>query len=279
MSKDFRDILKTLVDNIYSSDLETQKYYLPTLHKDVRGSDSYEILFKAKAFFVPNEEYVSVFGGPNAKKVGNGFYNSEGNSIWIHKIILPVIGVDSEIKGMIAYSPFVKAAKESKDLESELISRSTYTFPSAEYFEKSKYVYFIEDNFNRAVSEGYVVLTDGSFDMLSFAANGIISWSLMGSSISPIVAFCLRLVKNVFLAHDNDTAGLKLLRELQKIHPRVFSISQDAVKDADKIISDRTSTENREMSEMYLEAVRLAITEKRSVSVRYKTSKRGVKIL
>ena len=111
-----------------------------------------------------------------------------------------------------------------------------YRHSSKTLFNKSKYLFMLKDTFKNALESGYIVLTDGVFDMLSFAQNGVLSGALLGSYVSEELLAMLRLLNRVYVSIDNDEAGLKLYNQLNKGLSNVIAIKQNQFKDADDIL-------------------------------------------
>lgn len=80
-------IVKELFDRIYSEDFEAQKNFIDYICQGVRNMDS-EILYKARAIFIPNNEYLIEMGGSHVLDESNGLYE-HGECIWISNIVFP----------------------------------------------------------------------------------------------------------------------------------------------------------------------------------------------
>ena len=142
------------------------------------------------------------------------------------------MSITDEVVGMIGFDPFkYLEAHEKKDW-----SITYYSYSLSKIFDKSHYFYSAPGIFEKAIDDGYIVITDGIFDCLSLTALGYNVAALLGSLVSDAIAAQLRFVKKVIVAMDNDEAGLKLYRSLIKVHPGTCWIKQGQVKDADDIL-------------------------------------------
>jgi hypothetical protein len=258
----FGQIIEAGLNKIYTEDFEAQKFLLKTTYEQVRDSYNYDILLRAGAFLVPDETYMIKYFGEEIMAPEFDCYNYQGNCVWQNFIVFPVRDVAKRIVGFAGFDPITKLAKKV-DAESELADSNHYRYSTKSVFERSHYVYFIEDMFEKAIRDGYVVVTDGMFDTLNLVDNGINSWGLMGSLVSDEIIFYLKFVEHVFVAEDNDRAGRDLFNAISKVHRGAKYIRQNLFKDSDEAI---LSTH----SEAYLNGVRKAISEKSSLMLKFK---------
>ena len=85
----FNRIIQSCVDNIYDKDLEVQKGYLKIACNKVRSMD-YKVCLDAKAFFVPNNDYLLKYTIPDVLNEQYGVYNYEGVCLWHSNLVFPI---------------------------------------------------------------------------------------------------------------------------------------------------------------------------------------------
>lgn len=234
-------VLEFGVERIYSEDFETQKHFITTICNEVRKREL-NILFYMKAFYVPNDYYMINYFGPSIQSVNFDCYDYLGNCKWKYHLVVPIRDVMGSIVGFTGYNPYVDIANKNKKLglelsenDYELTKMARYKESSSVVMDKSKY-FICPLGLEKAINDGYIILVDGFFDSISLANEGFNSISILGSTISEYVLFCLNLVKIVYVAHDNDSAGKKVFNLAKSKHPSVHSIVQSKCKDIDDFI-------------------------------------------
>lgn len=217
--------------DIYNNDFSSQKDYIEKICKDVRNIEP-DIIYRANGFFVPNDAYLIEYFGDNCTLDGFGIYSSPECCIWLHNLVLPIYNVGNVIVGLAGFNPF----RYLEAHETQNWGMNYYTYSSKNVFAKGDYLYMLKGTFDKAYEDGYLVVTDGIFDTLSFAKEGFHSAALLGSFVSPAVLAQLRFIKTIILAVDNDEAGQELHHRLCKNLNNVVLFSQDKYKDSDDII-------------------------------------------
>ena len=91
-------------------------------------------------------------------------------------------------------------------------------------------------------------MVDGVFDSISFCYYGLNAASLLGSYLNINLAFYLKFIGKIFVAIDNDEAGLKMLHAVQRFIPHAKVIRQGYKKDADDIL--KTELRNKYISQI-----------------------------
>lgn len=222
------------IERIYNEDFEAQKDYIEKICLDVRNIEP-DIIYKAKGFFVPNDSYLIEYFGDNCILDGLGIYSTPETCLWLHNLVLPIFSVGKTIEGLAGFNPFrYLEAHETKNR-----GMNYYSYSSKEVFNKGDYLYMLPGTFEAAYEKGYLVITDGIFDTLSFAKEGFLSGALLGSFVSMTVLAQLRFIKTIILAVDNDKAGQGLYARLCKNLNNVILFSQDKYKDSDDIIKSK----------------------------------------
>lgn len=236
------------VEKIYKESLEEQTHFIQTICKDVREVDL-PILFDLKAFYVPNDEFMIDYFGAAIVSPAFDCYDYLGVCKWKYHLVLPIRDVMGTIVGFTGYNPYVdiynkqrKSLRESDKLDSmeelknkfpDIATMARYKESSSVLMDKSKF-FICPLGFDKALEDGYIILVDGFFDCLSLAQDGYNSISILGSSITEYIRFCLSLVRVIYVAYDNDSAGKNLFNRMKSIHPRVYSITQSKCKDIDE---------------------------------------------
>lgn len=226
------------IDSIYEKDLESQKHYITTTCRDLRGR-MLDILFDMKAFYVPNNEYMIEHFGHGIMNPKYDCYMFDGQCKWAHHLVIPVTDVTGKVVGFTGYNPYVKLAYEKQNRtkeEEEIAKMPRYKESSMQLMNKSKY-FLCPLGIKKAIDDGYIILIDGVFDALSLAQEGYNSFAILGSSVSEYVKFCLSFVDLIYVAYDNDYAGDKLYNTMKLAFPNTLAIRQDKCKDIDEFIT------------------------------------------
>lgn len=137
----------------------------------------------------------------------------------------------------------------SSDNSNVLKTLPKYKESSIVLMDKSKF-FICPLGLKKSIDDEYIILVDGVFDSISLAQEGYNSISILGSTISEYNRFILSLVKNVYVAYDNDGAGRRLYESLKRIHSNVYSITQSKCKDIDDFIKQYPDDFKREMSKL-----------------------------
>lgn len=256
----FSALVEEGIKKIYTEDRDMQEHYLDIFAKDVRKLKDASIFFKAEAFFVPNNDYMVKYFGQEALNPSYDMYNYDGECVWDNQIVFPIRNVVEKPVGFVGFNPFIKLQRSDENMRT---NENYYRYSTSQVFNRGRHLYCPRGVYDKAVRDGYIVLTDGVYDMWGFNEHGINSGCLMGSTISEELLFILRFVDTLFLAQDDDDAGLRVLHELKRHHPNVRYLRHNAGKDADDILKS-------DKSETYVEAVRKAISTKTDLVLRFK---------
>lgn len=232
--------LKEGIAKIYEADLESQKHYIETIGK-LRYID-FDFIKSIGGFFVPNNDYMHTHFGSIVLEGGMDLYNFDGLCKWHDHLVFPITDSLGQIVGLVGYNPLSKLMKQSNEENG-----TSYEIPH-KYSHSSKYVFtrgrylFIPLGYDKMLNSDYLILTDGVFDAISFSSLGFVSASALGSNLTKEIMFILSFVKNLYVAHDNDNAGMDFYKKIQKHFPNAKSIRQDKYKDIDEYIknTDRT---------------------------------------
>lgn len=250
------------IARIYEEDLESQKHFLHTISTVVREMENADLFFQASAFYVPNAEYLALYFGEDARNPEYDFYQWNGYCQWVNTVMFPIKDVVGDIRGFVGFDPHIKAMKR----EDSTVRENHYTYSKKDVFNRGKYLYMPDGVYSKAIEEEYILLVDGVFDMWSLHGCGFNVASLLGSNLSDEVLFQLSFIKNIYVLHDNDSAGLDLYTKLARKLPNVRYIRQNASKDADNII-------NSPYKEEYISGINKAIRLKVSTTLRLRTLK------
>ena len=219
------------VRKIWNIDGKAQAFYLNNIGKDVRNLPL-EAFKKYDAFFVPNDRYIGLYFGCECQQLHYGLYYSNGQCTVCNHVVFPFYNLVGQVVGWVSYKPFVHL----KSREQNDFTTPYYEYPSALIFNKGRYVFMLPSVYKSALRDGYIVITDGVFDAVNFTHCGINACSVLGSKFNIWLAFYFKFIERVFVSIDNDTAGHKLYRDIQRFIPNARRILQVFGKDADEVL-------------------------------------------
>lgn len=234
------ELIDKVYNNLYSSviekDKEEQLKFLSVISESRNISSEY--LLNRKCIFIPNKEYVTYHVGSIAENITAGFYNND-EPIWQLFFIFPIMDLQKNIVGIVGWDAYNKYLVES----GQELSLPMYRVSSKTLFNREKYFltdidllekyYKITPNGKRAI-----VVVDGVFDSVALNAIGVPAISLLGSSVSQEVFYFLRHFNYIYVAHDNDDAGLKLYKTIKNIVPNTFAITHHSKDIEERIRND-----------------------------------------
>lgn len=222
-------VYKKCLQNVYDKDFEVQKKYLD-ICCSARGMQS-DILLKASAIFVPNSDYLLSYGGGEVLEESNGLYRG-GECLWTENILFPFFDIGDSIVGFGGFNPRVYLmVHEQNDWTSNY-----YNYSTKDIMRKGNYLYMLPGTFDKAWSDGYLLITDGIFDTLSLAQYGFNAAALCGSTLTEQIIVQLRLFKKVIILTDNDNAGYVLENKMKKYLHNCIFFHQGLYKDVDDIL-------------------------------------------
>lgn len=223
------DVIDKIVQYAWNEDSDSQQFYVDKICLNVRKMES-DIIRKACGLYIPNNDYISNIVGDDAFSTEAGMY-AGGQCIWQNRLVLPVTDVGGKYVGFVGFDPFNYLASK----EGEEIGRY-YSYSPKSVFKKGDYFYCINGTFERAYNDGYVVITDGVFDTLSLAKNGINAMALMGSVLNDTLLAQLRFIDKVIIAMDNDHAGSRLVDKMRNHLDNVVVMKHQQYKDVDDVL-------------------------------------------
>lgn len=234
----FNKIIQECIKNIYNTDMESQEAFMETVCTKVRRMD-YKICLKAKAFFVPNNDYIMQHTISDVLNDKFGIYNFEGICLWQSCLVFPIFDVGNSVVGLAGFNPvnYLKA-KETKDW-----SLNYYSYSKKEVMQRGRYIYTLPNMYEQAIQDGYLIIVDGMFDAIHLAGEGYNAASLMGSSITPEIITQLRFIKKIIIISDNDEAGLKFVKTLRKHLKNTVCLFQGETKDIDELLKTERKEE------------------------------------
>jgi hypothetical protein len=228
------------VDRLYREDHVSQAHYLSVLGEEVRMI-SLEVLMKYRCFFVPNDDYLRFWWGESCRNPEYELYDYDGRCVVNNCIVVPCRLLNGSVVGWTAFNPFIKYGE----------GEGSYYFNPSEYlFKRGNYLFCHPDVFKSALSDGYIIVTDGVFDCLSLTGCGLNSCSVLGSSVNARSVFCLKFVDKVYVSIDNDEAGLRLLSGVRRFIPNARFIKQGREKDVDDLL--KTEVRDRFVREVLM---------------------------
>lgn len=227
----FSQVIKKGIQKIREIDSKVQDEFINIICKDVRGMDS-EIVHRANAFYVPNDDYMIVMFGEILKNSQYDCYLIDGTCRWLNNLVFPITDLAGNVVGLAGYNPHnYLQAKETGDK-----SLNYYGYSNKDLFIKGNYLYCLDRVYKKALAQGYLIITDGLFDCLSLSSYDYLAAALLGSNVNEQVLAQLTFIDRIILAHDNDEAGLRLARFLTKKLNNVVCVKQKYTKDVDDLL-------------------------------------------
>lgn len=223
------ELYSRLVEQVYTDDLQSQQHYL-SLVADKRQVPV-DYLLSRGAVFVPNNEYIHHYLGSDADAWGPGLYEGE-YCPWTLFVLLPIQDLLEETVGLVGWDVqnYYKAKEEGLEGLPMYKVSSKLTFKRENYFLSD--VSVLRNQFDSRA----IFIVDGVYDSVSLNWRGLPAISLLGSHVSADVLYFLRWYKEVYVIRDNDEAGTKLYKRLQKALPRVHQVFQSKCKDIEEAL-------------------------------------------
>lgn len=227
----FSQVIKKGLQKIKETDSKAQNEFIEIICKEVRGMNA-EIVHQANAFYVPNDDYMVTMFGEILKNSQYDCYLADGTCRWLNNLVFPITDLAENIVGFAGYNPhnYLKA-KETGDK-----SLNYYGYSNKDLFVKGNYLYCLNGVYKKALDQGYLILTDGLFDCLSLSSYGYLAAALLGSNVNEQILAQLTFIDRVILAYDNDEAGLRLSKFLNRKLRNVVCIKQKHTKDVDDLL-------------------------------------------
>ena len=230
----FNDAYSRFMSMAWESDSVEQEEYLRTVVGNIRKIPV-EYLKKQGILFIPNNEYIKYFIGNIAQSRDLNLYSEDGNCLWTHCVVLPIRNLIGEIVGITGWD----AGNKYLEILDGSIALPMYKVSNKNVFDKEKYFLCDTDVLRESLgTHRSVCVTDGVFDTVALNARGIPSIALLGSSYSQEVLAFLKFFDVVYIAADNDSAGVRLYKQLKASVPNTYRISQDRCKDIEEFLRD-----------------------------------------
>lgn len=222
------------LDRILNEDRKSQEEYFK-IFSESRYIDI-DYMFKIKAFFVPNHDYMVEYFGTEILTSDNGCYY-DGDCVWAGKVVIPIRNSLNKIVGLIGYDPVAREMKRDKlnGVNTELVIPPKYTYSNSRVFDRSSFL-FIPNGYKKMIEDNYAIVVDGVFDAITLGSLGYSSACNLGSSLNDKTLFILSMVDRRLIPYDNDEAGINLYRNIRKALPRTEPIIQGKYKDIDEFI-------------------------------------------
>ncbi|MNN53088.1 DNA primase [compost metagenome] len=141
-----------------------------------------------------------------------------------------------ELVGFAGFNPLSK--KISRDnlafgTDNEVPPKYIYSNKSC--FDRGRYLY-VPNGYRNLISSKVAILTDGIFDSITPGSLGYSTVCNLGSIVNDYTLYILSFIPRLYVAYDNDEAGISLYEYLKKKLPNVQSITQSKTKDLDDYI-------------------------------------------
>lgn len=213
-------------------------------------------------FYVPDDDYMPRFFGPEIKQYQYGIYIQDLCKL-AFRLAMPIRLMDDTVPGFIGYTPPSSKPEEEEptDEKSQLanvISAESspsvaqadddigtdysfvkYLYPPKSVLQKERYMYITRAEFLKALKDQYICIVDGLFDKRRLQMAGINATSLCGSALTPWHVRYLNFIPHKIVIHDNDPAGLHLLKICQWKLTGCVSIRQGENWDIDDFLKTK----------------------------------------
>ncbi|GAA0101639.1 hypothetical protein UT300012_23540 [Paraclostridium bifermentans] len=229
----FHEMVEKGIERIYSEGLEAQQNYITKIAREVRHMKDPGILFEAKGFFVPNNDYMVYFFGEEILDPSYDCYNFDGNCSWYGYLVFPMYDIVGRIIGFNGFNPRAKLLSLAGEGD------QFYRHSGSVLLDKTSNMFGMKGVQQKAIEDGYLIITDGLFDTLSLANESLNAESLLGSNLSKNHLAFLAFVDRIYLAMDGDSAGLKLARALLRGHKGVSIMKWNKYKDIDGVLKSQ----------------------------------------
>lgn len=246
------------IRRIWEHDGQTQEYYLELIGQETRKLPV-EAFKRFNAVFIPNDSYIRNYFGPESTNFQYELYNTDGTCALSNYVIFPFLNLLGQAVGWVCFKPFVRLKAEEENNWDVYY----YEYPTSLTFNKRKYIFTLPSVYEAALKDRYIIITDGVFDTVSFIHYGLHSCSLLGSQFNLDLLLYFYFIDKIFVAMDNDAAGIKLYSTIKKLIPRAKKLQQTIGKDADDILKS-------EYRESYIKAVKDGIVRNTDVVFRQK---------
>lgn len=232
MFRDLEDRFKRILDE----DWQSQEQFLDAL-KHIRYADV-EYLRKIGCFFVPNQDYLEYYIGPRCYNPEYDLYNYNGECKWLGHYVFPIRGAQDDLVALVGFNPLSKKIMED-NINSGLPNDAPpkYIVSNKNVFDRSGYL-FIPNGYRKMIEDNYVIVVDGVFDAVTPASMGFNTACMLGSDVNDKMLFILSMVDRIYVARDNDDAGLRLYNSIKRFIPRAMPLTQSKSKDLDGYIRE-----------------------------------------
>ncbi|WP_394863410.1 toprim domain-containing protein [Paraclostridium bifermentans] len=225
-------------EKVYQEDMESQTNFITTIASEVRGMDP-KILFEMNAVYIPNNDYMKFYWGSAIMEPKFDCYRNYEECNWANFMIFPIRDILDNIVGIVGFNPTNKLLS----YQEETFHLNAYRHSNKSVLNKSLFFFGPKGSLKRAIEQGYMILTDGVFDTISCTQEDLIANAALGSFLSDEQKTILNCIETIYLAEDNDEAGLKMAQQLRSFHRDVRLIKFNKVKDIDNIINSKYKEE------------------------------------
>lgn len=227
--KTLHELYTRLTDLVYEDDLDSQRYYLSVIESQRQIPVDY--LLSRGIVFIPNNDYIKHYIGADANAFGCELYASE-TCLWTLYATIPIMDLAEDIVGLVGWDAYHKF----QELEGEATGLSMYKVSSKHVFPREKYFLTDVPLLKKTFESRTLFITDGVFDSIALNYRGIPALALLGSTFSPEILYFLRWYNKIYICADNDDAGLKLYKRLQKSAKGVYRVLQGKTKDIEELL-------------------------------------------
>lgn len=224
----FNEVYNLLTSRVYEDDYNSQAYYLSVVESQRNIPVNY--LMERGCLFIPNNDYIHHYIGSDANQFGLEFYNGD-RCLWALYVLLPVTDLVGDVVGLVGWD----ALHKFQESEGET-GLSMYKVSSKNVFRRERFFLSDATLLKSTFDTRTVFITDGVFDSVALNYRGIPALALLGSTFSPEILYFLRWYKRIYVCADNDSAGMKLYKMLNKSLPGVCRVYQSEAKDIEEAL-------------------------------------------
>lgn len=233
MIKNPHILFTEIVDRIWKPEnLEFNTEILNVFSKEYRKLDV-DTLVRNKAFLVINNDFFLHMSDGEAFLKNYDLY-IDNRCKFFERLVIPIYGMDNTVHGFCGYD------NEDKTLTGKADIYVKYLYQSRIVFNKDREMFLRQDEYLKALKEGYICIVDGIFDKMILESAGIPAVSILGTSFTKYHQEYLRYIPNWIVIHDNDKAGVALYTRLKTLHQSVIRVTMTGSKDIDEFLRERS---------------------------------------
>lgn len=235
----FRDFTPSIMD-VWERDGEFQNDAMQGIVQNIRkvtdpsiGQLQVDYLKNLGAFYVPTNNYMKEYFGPDITNREYGIYNITFRCNLLERLAIPIRFMNGRVVGFIGYS------SKPTDWPADK-SWIKYLYPSSDVLRKERYFFIEPQEYRKALADDYICIVDGLFDKMILQALGVNAVSLCGSALTVWHRYYLSFIKHKIVIGDNDQAGRKLFATCRSALSGCVEIRQPYTNDIDDFLKEES---------------------------------------